>query len=134
MLAPEVFRKFTERTGLELCEGYGQTETTLLMANFKGYDVVEGSMGTLSPFYNIELRGKNGKPVDIYEIGEVVIIPEKTGKQPVYLLHIWTMRNSIVMFGVTVYIIRVMLLTWTKMEDIGSMAALMILSRPAVSE
>ena len=28
MLAPEVFRKITERTGLELCEGYGQTETT----------------------------------------------------------------------------------------------------------
>lgn len=82
MLAPEVFRKFTERTGLQLCEGYGQTETTLLMANFKGYDAVEGSMGTPSPFYNIELRGKNGKPVDTYEIGEVVIVPEKVGKQP----------------------------------------------------
>ena len=63
MLAPEVFRRFTERTGLPLCEGYGQTETTLLMANFRGYDAVEGSMGTPSPFYNIELRGKNGKPV-----------------------------------------------------------------------
>ena len=82
MLAPEVFRKFTERTGLQLCEGYGQTETTLLMANFKGYDAVEGSMGTPSPFYNIELRGKNGKPVDTYEIGEVVIVLEKAGKQP----------------------------------------------------
>lgn len=82
MLAPEVFRKFTERTGLQLCEGYGQTETTLLMANFKGYDAVEGSMGTPSPFYNIELRGKNGKPVDTYEIGEVVIVPKKAGKQP----------------------------------------------------
>ena len=82
MLAPEVFRKFTERTGLQLCEGYGQTETTLLMANFKGYEAVEGSMGTPSPFYNIELRGKNGKPVNPYEIGEVVIVPEKAGKQP----------------------------------------------------
>lgn len=81
MLAPEVFRKFTERTGLELCEGYGQTETTLLLANFKGTAAVEGSMGTPSPFYNIELRGKNGGPVDIGEIGEVVIIPEKAGKQ-----------------------------------------------------
>ena len=81
MLAPEVFRKFTERTGLELCEGYGQTETTLLLGNFKGMAAVEGSMGTPSPFYNIELRGKNGKPVDVGEIGEVVIIPEKPGKQ-----------------------------------------------------
>ncbi len=82
MLAPEVFRKFTERTGIKLCEGYGQTETTLLMANFKGYDAVEGSMGTPSPFYNIELRGKNGQPVDVGEVGEVVIVPEEAGKQP----------------------------------------------------
>lgn len=82
MLAPEVFRKFTERTGLPLCEGYGQTETTLLLANFKGYDAVEGSMGTPSPFYNIELRNKQGEPVGANEIGEVVIIPEQPGKQP----------------------------------------------------
>ena len=81
MLAPEVFRKFTERTGLRLCEGYGQTETTLLMANFKGDDAVEGSMGTPSPFYNIELRGKDGKPVGIGEVGEVIIVPKKAGKQ-----------------------------------------------------
>lgn len=82
MLAPEVFRKFTERTGLPLCEGYGQTETTLLMANFKGKDPVEGSMGTISPFYNIELRGKNGEPTPVGEIGEVVIVPPENGKQP----------------------------------------------------
>lgn len=81
MLAPEVFRKFTERTGLELCEGYGQTETTLLMANFKGREAVAGSMGTPSPFYSIELRGKDGKPVAAGEVGEVVIIPDETGSQ-----------------------------------------------------
>jgi len=81
MLSCEVFRKFEERTGLQLCEGYGQTETTLLMANFKGCDVVEGSMGVPSPFYNIELRGKDGRQVDVGEIGEVVIVPEREGKQ-----------------------------------------------------
>ena len=82
MLAPEVFRKFTECTGLQLCEGYGQTETTLLMANFKGYDAVAGSMGMPSPFYNIQLRKKNGQPAEVGEIGEVVIVPEETGRQP----------------------------------------------------
>ncbi len=82
MLAPEVFRKFKEHTGLQLCEGYGQTETTLLMANFKGCDAVEGSMGYPSPFYNIELRGKNGQPVNVGDVGEVVIVPDKTGRQP----------------------------------------------------
>ena len=81
MLSPEVFSKFTERTGLPLCEGYGQTETTLLMANFKGDEAVEGSMGTPSPFYNIELRGKDGQRVAVGETGEVVIVPEREGKQ-----------------------------------------------------
>ena len=82
MLAPEVFRRFTERTGIPLSEGYGQTETTLLMGNLKGYEAVEGSMGTISPFYQIALQDRNGKPVPAGEIGEVVIIPPENGRQP----------------------------------------------------
>ena len=82
MLAPEVFRQFTERTGIPLYEGYGQTETTLLTANFKGDVPREGSMGTVSPMYHIELRGTNGEPTPIGEIGEIVVIPPKNGKQP----------------------------------------------------
>ena len=81
MLAPEVFRKFKQRTGLQLCEGYGQTETTLLLANFHHSDTVEGSMGTPSPFYQIELRNKKNEPVGIQEIGEIVIVPKEPGKQ-----------------------------------------------------
>lgn len=82
MLAPEVFRKFTEKTGLLLCEGYGQTETTLLMANFKGMNPVAGAMGRISPLYQIGLQGTDGKPVSVGEVGEVVIIPPEGGKQP----------------------------------------------------
>lgn len=81
VLAPEVFRKFTERTGIPLCEGYGQTETTLLMANFKGMQPTEGSMGTISPLYDIELRLKNGDPAPVGTIGEVVIVPRDTDRQ-----------------------------------------------------
>ena len=81
-LAPEVFKKFKERTGLSLCEGYGQTETTLLLANFKGFQPIEGSMGRPSPFYSIELRGKDGRPVGVYEIGEIVVLPDKSGRHP----------------------------------------------------
>ena len=81
MLAPEVFRKFTERTGLELCEGYGQTETTLLLANFRGMPAAEGSMGVPSPFYHIELLNRQGKPAGVNETGEVVIVPEEPGRQ-----------------------------------------------------
>ena len=82
MLAPEVFRRFTERTGIPLCEGYGQTETTLLMGNFRGCEAVKGSMGIISPFYHVELRDKGGRPVPVGEIGEVVVIPPENGRQP----------------------------------------------------
>ena len=81
MLSPEVFRRFTQRTGLTLCEGYGQTETTLLMANFRGMTPTEGSMGIPSPFYRIELRGKDGNQVPPGEIGEIVILPPSEGRQ-----------------------------------------------------
>ena len=79
---PEVFRLFTERTGIPLCEGYGQTETTLLMGNLKRQTPVEGSMGTISPLYNIELWRKDGSLANVGEIGEVVIVPPENGKQP----------------------------------------------------
>lgn len=82
MLAPDVFRAFRARTGIPLCEGYGQTETTLLMANFAGHDAVAGSMGTPSPFYRIALRGKDGGPVAAGEVGEIVVLPDPEGKQP----------------------------------------------------
>ncbi|MBQ8409376.1 MAG: AMP-binding protein [Clostridia bacterium] len=80
-LATEVFKQFTERTGIPLCEGYGQTETTLLMGNLKGHTPVEGSMGMISPMYHIELLDKKGNPVPQGEIGEVVIVPPEGGKQ-----------------------------------------------------
>ncbi len=81
-LAPEIIRQFTECTSIPLCEGYGQTETTLLIGNFYGADPVEGSMGTPSPLYHIELRNKENEQVPVGEIGEVVIIPPEGGKQP----------------------------------------------------
>lgn len=82
MLAPEVFRRFTEYTGIPLCEGYGQTETTLLMANFKGDFPAASSMGTVSPLYHVELRRKDGTLASTGEIGEVVVVP-KAGERPV---------------------------------------------------
>lgn len=82
MLAPEVFRRFTEHTGIPLCEGYGQTETALLVANFSGTVPVASSMGTISPLYQVELRRKDGSRAPAGEIGEVVVVP-RNGKRPV---------------------------------------------------
>ena len=65
---------------MTLAVGYGQTETTLLTANFRGHGAVEGSMGTASPFYRVELRDKKGRPVPAGEVGEVVIVPPEGGR------------------------------------------------------
>ena len=82
MLAPEVFKKFQESTGLKLNEGYGQTETVLLLANFKGMEVVEGALGKPSPFYNVQLRSKDGEEVPQGEIGEICVVPKDGARQP----------------------------------------------------
>ncbi len=81
-LNPEIFRLFKEKTGLELHEGYGQTESTLLAGNFRGMQAVDGSMGVPSPQYNVALRRKDGSVPDTGEVGEIVVIP-KDGKRPI---------------------------------------------------
>ena len=62
-------------------EGYGQTETTLLLANFRGNPSVVGSLGTPSPLYQIELRNADGSPTPVGEIGEIVVVPPEDGPQ-----------------------------------------------------
>ena len=74
-LNPEVSRRFTQRTGLPLMEGYGQTETTLLLGNLAGREPVVGSLGLSSPLYKVELRSADGTPTPVGEIGEIVVVP-----------------------------------------------------------
>lgn len=80
MLDPLVFQAFQKQTGLTLMEGYGQTETTLLVANFGDEEPAAGSMGRPSPFYHIELVDKKGLPVPEGEVGEVVVVPRDSGR------------------------------------------------------
>lgn len=81
LLAPEVFTRFTEKTGIPLAEGYGQTETALLTANFRDRPPVPGALGTPSPLYHLELRDKDNRPVPDGEIGEIVVVPPERGRQ-----------------------------------------------------
>ena len=82
LLNPEVFRKFKEKTGLSLCEGYGQTESTLLTANFDAGTSAAGSMGVPSPQYRIVLLDRDCKPTPIGESGEVCVVPKREGEHP----------------------------------------------------
>lgn len=70
-LPSEVFNKFKELTGLEIKEGFGQTETTVSLATFKWLDSKPGSVGKPSPAYNLKLVDKDEDPVDIGYEGQI---------------------------------------------------------------
>ena len=72
-LNPEVVRKWKEFTGYTIAEGFGQTESTVLLANFPWYEPKPGSMGKPSPIYNIRLLNSNGVEAEDGEEGEITI-------------------------------------------------------------
>lgn len=69
----EVSCKFTEATGLQVMEGFGQTETTLIIGNLDGMKQKPGSMGKPNPLYKVQLHNQDGSEVKRGEIGEIVI-------------------------------------------------------------
>ena len=72
-LNPEVFKQFKAATGLEIMEGFGQTETTLTIANLRGTKPKVGAMGKASPQYDVDIVDPDGNPVADGETGEIVI-------------------------------------------------------------
>lgn len=72
-LNPEVFEQWKKATGLKLMEGFGQTETTLAIANLRGETPKPGSMGKPSPLYDVDIVDGEGKSVADGETGEIVI-------------------------------------------------------------
>lgn len=72
-LNPEVYQQFLKLTGLHLMEGFGQTETTLSVANLIGEPHKLGSMGRPTPLYDIRLLDQDGKEVGVGENGEICI-------------------------------------------------------------
>ncbi|MCL2677525.1 MAG: AMP-binding protein [Clostridiales bacterium] len=72
-LNPEVYNRWKELTGLTLCEGFGQSETPVLLANFDGFVPRPGSMGKPSPLYNIDIIDENGESCGVGVEGEIVV-------------------------------------------------------------
>lgn len=72
-LNPEVSKQFTLATGLRIYEGFGQTESTVLLGTYNFCDIREGSMGKPSPIYDIFLADKDEQPVPDGETGEIVV-------------------------------------------------------------
>lgn len=64
-LNPEVIEQVHAGWGLTVRDGYGQTETTLLVGNFPGQPIKPGSMGRPAPGYRIRLSDDDGIGVDL---------------------------------------------------------------------
>ena len=77
-LNPEVFRQFELATGLQIMEGFGQTETTLAIANLLGDVPKLGSMGKANPQFDVDIVDLDGNSLPNGEVGEIVIHTDKT--------------------------------------------------------
>ena len=72
-LNPEVFRQFEKATGLRIMEGFGQSESTLIIGNLAGDSHKIGSMGKPVPLYDVHLLDPDGKEVPAGQNGEICI-------------------------------------------------------------
>lgn len=77
-LNPEVYNQFLKAAGLELREGYGQTELTVTIATYPWMKPKPGSMGKPSPGYAVDLLNDDGKSCEIGEEGQIVIYTDKS--------------------------------------------------------
>jgi acetyl-CoA synthetase len=76
-LNPSVFQTFYETTGKKLMEGFGQTETTVTIANFPWMEPKPGSMGMPNPAYDMDLITYDGRTCEDGEQGEIIIRTDK---------------------------------------------------------
>lgn len=76
-LNPKIYEKFKEKTGFDIMEGFGQTETTMLIGNIQGMTPRPGSMGKPSPLYDISIMLPDGTIAQPGEEGEIVVRTEE---------------------------------------------------------
>ena len=72
-LNPAVFDKLKEKIGLNIMEGFGQTETTMTLGTFPWMTPKPGSMGIPNAQYDIDLIRGDGTPCEDGEKGEIVV-------------------------------------------------------------
>ncbi|MDR0720240.1 MAG: AMP-binding protein [Treponema sp.] len=72
-LSPEVFHQIKEKTGLEIREGFGQSESSVMAAAFKWLPVRPGSMGKPAPLFGLNLLDEDDRPCDDGMVGNISI-------------------------------------------------------------
>jgi acyl-coenzyme A synthetase/AMP-(fatty) acid ligase len=72
-LNPEVIETWRRATGLTIRDGYGQTETAVLVANLPGQSVRPGSMGKPTPGFTVDVVGDDGHPLPANREGDIAV-------------------------------------------------------------
>ncbi|MDR3210374.1 MAG: AMP-binding protein, partial [Planctomycetota bacterium] len=72
-LNPVVYDSFRDATGIPICEGFGQSESSVLFANFAWFPVKPGSTGKPSPLYALDLVDEDGKSCEDGVVGTIVV-------------------------------------------------------------
>ena len=72
-LNKDIIETWKERTGMYIYDGYGQTETVNVLANYRCLPVKPGSMGVPAPGFNVDIIDENGKPVLPNTEGDIAI-------------------------------------------------------------
>ncbi len=72
-LNPEVIRTWQQSTGMTIRDGYGQTETVILCANFPPLEVKPGSMGKPAPGFEVEVIDHDGNPLPPNKEGDIAV-------------------------------------------------------------
>lgn len=83
-MSEDTYQAFKKATGLSIREGFGQTETTLTLANLRDTKLHVGSMGKPTPYYDVDIVDDDLNPVGARVEGEIIIRP-KSGKRQVGL-------------------------------------------------
>jgi len=70
-LNAEVIKIWKDGTGLEIRDGYGQTESTCMICNLPGSKVRFGSMGKPTFIYDMMIADADGNELPVHETGQV---------------------------------------------------------------
>ena len=76
-LNPSVFDFWKEHTGLEIHEGFGQTETAMTIGTFPWMKPKPGSLGVPNPAYDMDLLTNDGRSAEDGESGEIILHTDK---------------------------------------------------------
>jgi acetyl-CoA synthetase len=72
-LNAEIIKTWKEGTGLEMRDGYGQTESTCMICNLPGSRLKFGSMGKPAFMYDLTIADGDGNELPLLETGQVAV-------------------------------------------------------------